>query len=294
MTVHNDIINLFKQKKEAGTLSHAYILIGPTHVGKRRLANTIAADLVDTSVEKVAVHPDVRIVGRERNEKTGKLRKDISVDQIRNIRTYAASGPVMSAHSVIILEQAELMNASAANSLLKTLEEPHEKTVIILTVTDPSRVPPTILSRSQAIYVHPLGNEALAEAIPGISSDILEAAQGLPEVAYKLHTDAEALEQYQSQQQTFDTLFGRPLHEKREQIAYLFAKKEDHIAGRQQILEHARMWKLFIRQMLTAGDDRLTALQGVKMYDTLEELELQIRQNVHPRAAVDAFLLTIP
>jgi hypothetical protein len=83
-------------------------------------------------------------------------------------------------------------------------------------------------------------------------------------------------------------LFQKPLYEKRNIIAHLFDTKEDHIAGRQVIVERLQVWKLLLRTQ------HMSATQKVAIYDTITEVEQLLGQNVHPRAVMDILLLAIP
>lgn len=298
MIGHQQILQFFNTAIDNGTLSHAYLLVGPQHVGKRALADTIAAQLLETTPEKLSIHADVRIVQRERNEKTGKLKKDIGIDQIRRIRSFASDGPLTATHSILIIDEADLLNKSAANGLLKTLEEPHAKTVIFLTVRDPSRVPETIVSRAQSLYLHPVSDEAiqayLAEQGAPQVADIVRIAAGLPGKAVTCAADAEALQTYLAKETEFTAMFGKPLFEKRNSVSYLFDKKEDHIAGRREIIDTLDIWKMTLHTLAKTGESTMSSSQAAELYDILSEAQGMLKQNIHPRAALDAVLLHIP
>ncbi len=298
MIGHEQILQFFDTAIERGLLSHAYLLIGPTHVGKSTLARTVAAKLIGTDVARLAVHPDVRIIAQEINEKTGKLKKDIGISQVRDVRMFAASGPIQAAHSVIIIEDAELLSSGAGNGLLKTLEEPHPQTIIFLTATDIDRVPATIISRAQSIYMSPVSDaiiRSLCADTHAISTDVVVAlSAGLPGIAYALVHDEEVRQTYLNAVAELLACFGAPLYKKRQTIEHLFEHKEDTIRGRHALILRLSIWTLQLRHMLQIGTFPGTAVQAVTMYDTIGETIGLLRQNIHPRAAVDVLLLTIP
>lgn len=289
MIGHQTQLQFFQNAIEQGRLSHAYLLVGPRHVGKTTLAQTVAAELLATDVAHVAVHPDMRMVRQSTNEKTGKLRKDISIDQIRGIRSFAAAGPVVGEHSVILIEDADLLSRQAANGLLKTLEEPHTKTTIFLTTTDVRLLPATIVSRSQQIYLPPVPDDHIIAAIdhPDAAA-IVAAAQGLPGLAQRYASDSDAWEGYQETKKLWDAMLNQPLFQKRATIASLLDSKDDHIAGRARLIETMQIWQQLIPQT------QLPSLQQVEMYDILTTAQQQLRQNIHPRAVMDTVLLTLP
>ena len=303
MIGHTSLYQLFLSMKESQTLSHAYLLIGPEQIGKRTLVNEVAATLLETCVEKLSTHQDVRVIAREKNQKTGKLQKDIRIEQIRNIRSFAAAGPLLAPHNIVIIDDAQYLSKSAGNALLKTLEEPHAKTIIFLLVTDPQRLPATIISRCQSLYLHPVTDDVMAQSLQDLSlsnaediPSIVLAASGIPGKAIKFATDIDAWQQYQQDVQLFFSLFGKPLYQKRKDIDYLFEKKEDHIAGRQVIISLLDTWKMAIRQVLLGSNPQVSvdSLQAIEIYDTLRTVQLLLQKNVHPRAAIDSLLLTLP
>lgn len=290
MIGHLSQLQFFQNAIEQGTLSHAYLLVGPNHVGKTTLAQTVAAQLLDTTIERLDVHPDMRTISQAVNEKTGKLRKNISIEQVRDMRQFAAAGPVSADHSVLLITEAELLNKQAANALLKTLEEPHPKTTIFLTTTDAGLLPETIVSRSQVLYLSPVSDDLICEAVADHPSAeaIVRAAAGLPGRAMVFAGSADVWEFYQQTVREFQSLIGKPLFEKRNQIESLLDSKDDHIAGRKRLIETMHTWQQLLPQL------SLSSTQTVAIYDILLEAEQMLRQNVHPRAVMDAVLLTIP
>src|SRR5205823_13409624 len=91
-------------------------------------------------------HPDVHVITP--GSKSG---QNISVEQIRDVRQDGARRPIMGRHKLYLMPAAEAMNEEAANTLLKTLEEPPGYVTLILMATSPTRVLPTILSRCQVV-----------------------------------------------------------------------------------------------------------------------------------------------
>ena len=82
---HKRILQFFDSVIEHDNLSHAYCFTGPGSVGKRTVAKTLAAKILNVDLEKLNTSLDFSLVERAINEKTGKMRKDISIEQIRNL-----------------------------------------------------------------------------------------------------------------------------------------------------------------------------------------------------------------
>src|SRR5688572_13951637 len=153
--------------------AHAYLLTGPTGVGKRTLARWAAASLVCSKVtgnrpcsecrgcRQVAreVHPDVLLLAPDE----GHVR--IRVRQIRAFEHDIALKPYEAERKVAIVSGADRIEDEAANALLKTLEEPPEGTVLLLTATDAAQVMPTIASRCQEVALRPVPAEEIERAL---------------------------------------------------------------------------------------------------------------------------------
>jgi DNA polymerase-3 subunit delta' len=136
-------------------------------------------------------HPDFLLVTRETDEKTGKQASSIKVDQIRELAGKLALSSHRTGYKVAVLNPAESMNLNAANSLLKTLEEPTDNTVLVLVCTSPARLPATIRSRCQQLRVSApeptLAADWLAGQMPGVDAGLyLQLAGGAPLEALRL------------------------------------------------------------------------------------------------------------
>jgi DNA polymerase-3 subunit delta' len=155
-------------------LGHALLFSGPPDLGKHEVAEALAARLLCSNpradghacgscrgcrlllaqtqgLASGQLHPDLQRIGLEPNEKGDKLRTEITVDQIRKLGQWFALTSQFGGAQVAIIEPADLMNASAANALLKTLEEPSPGRYLLLVTSRPGRLPATIRSRCQRL-----------------------------------------------------------------------------------------------------------------------------------------------
>ena len=147
--------------------AHAYLLHGPAGTGKRDAARAFAAELLSRGARDPAnararvehgSHPDLTWVAPSGAHEM--LRRDVD----EAVVGAAARTPFEAAFRVFVLERADTMNDEAANSLLKTLEEPPSYVVLLLLTDRPSQVLPTIASRCQGVRFDALGAEAVAAA----------------------------------------------------------------------------------------------------------------------------------
>jgi DNA polymerase-3 subunit delta' len=187
-------------------LPHALLVGGPAGIGKRRLAQAFAARLLcqapvatgacgqckSCSLLGAGSHPDLLELGLEVDAKTQKVAKFIKVDQVREVVEFAAMSAQLGGYRVVMVEPAHLMNVQAANALLKTLEEPGPRTLLLLLSSQPLGLPATIRSRCQQLLLGmPAAEESLAWLSPQLRDAatarlLLELADGAPLAALAL------------------------------------------------------------------------------------------------------------
>ena len=142
-------------------LSHAYILSGPAGVGKRTLSRVLAAAFVcrgggdkpclscpDCRKAMGGIHPDISVIGDDG--------KDINVAQIRSLRADAYIRPNEAGRKVYILENAQTMNASAQNAMLKLLEEGPPYAAFLLLTDNAAALLATVRSRCEVLSLSPV------------------------------------------------------------------------------------------------------------------------------------------
>lgn len=206
------------RQADSGRLPHALLFSGAQGIGKQSLAEaliarTLCADPGDYACGRChacqmlasGYHPDLLRISPE----DGK--RQIRIDVIRQVNDVVAQTAQQGGYRVIVLSPAEAMNVAASNALLKSLEEPGEKTLFILLSDVPSRLLPTILSRCQH-WTLPL--PAQADCLPWLSKQLggeedaqfwWRVAGGLPLRALELaEPGARALRQ--QLHDTFDAL----------------------------------------------------------------------------------------
>ncbi|WP_412565692.1 DNA polymerase III subunit delta' [Thalassobius sp. MITS945101] len=182
----------FLQAFNSGRLHHGWLITGPQGIGKATLAWQIARFLLTQPVDQgaglfgepekpgsLATPPDhpveariqamsepgLFLLRRGPNEKGDKLAGDILVKEVRKLKNFFALSAADGGRRVVIVDAADEMNVSAANALLKVLEEPPANTVMLLVCHQPSRLLPTIRSRCRELRLAALGPEDMAQAL---------------------------------------------------------------------------------------------------------------------------------
>jgi DNA polymerase-3 subunit delta' len=145
---HAAVIDRLRRMLELDRLPHALLFAGPPGIGKRIVAEVFAARLLQTAAELLPAHPDFLAVAPDGNQ--------IRIAQIREIQRVSALAPVRGRYRVCLLEPAEAMEAPAANSLLKILEEPPDGLIFILITAFPHSLLSTLRSRAAMVrFVQP-------------------------------------------------------------------------------------------------------------------------------------------
>jgi DNA polymerase-3 subunit delta' len=162
---HHAAQRLLAREALSDQVSHAYLITGSEQIGKTTLALEFACLLqcqgrdagspepcgACDPCRKIAAgsHPDVRLVVRPADKRI------LPVELVREVIHTANLAPSVGPWRIFILPEIERMAAASANALLKTLEEPPERVVLLLTCSEPEALLPTVVSRCQLVPTQP-------------------------------------------------------------------------------------------------------------------------------------------
>ena len=175
---HGDAMDrAFIDAYDKNRLHHAWLLCGPQGVGKASFAFRCARFLLgkqrdshfgalgmspeDADVKLISAqsHPDLLVLEREMGD--SKLKKNISVDAVREIGEFFSKAPSRSPYRVCIIDAVDDLNINSANALLKVLEEPPHKGILFLISHSPGRLLATIRSRCRRLNFPPWTDDAV-------------------------------------------------------------------------------------------------------------------------------------
>jgi len=161
-------------------MHHAWLITGKPGIGKATLAfrfarwrlaggqgDTLALDPGHPVFRRVAAgtHADLLTVEREYDEKRRRLRSEITVDDVRKVAGFLRRTPAEGGWRVVVLDGAEEMNRNASNALLKVLEEPPRRALLLLVCDAPGRLPATLRSRCRQLRLTLLSPEVIGQLL---------------------------------------------------------------------------------------------------------------------------------
>lgn len=320
-------------------LPHAFLFWGPPHIGKKTLVRWLVQSLLclyaETSENKKeipcqtcdqcyqfrrGIHPDVMWVKRTVDEKTKKKKKNISIEQIRELCGQLQSGTFLSPFKIAVISEAERLSLDAANSLLKTLEEPKSRVIMILIAEHPDFLPETVSSRCQVFRVQTSSYDEMYRFLRKNDLSAREAtifanlACGRPGEAIALLRDQHVYRQHQQEVQQFLALLDRDLLFRLERVDDVLKSipSEDHEAGNDALEKLWNTWILVLRDMLLiqSMDASEDMIHNAWYYEPLctrakkippgnilssiaflEEAKMSLRKNMNHKLLFDNFFL---
>jgi DNA polymerase-3 subunit delta' len=315
---HEWAADLLRQSIAAGRAAHAYLLTGPPQVGKTRLALDLAQSLNCGETEppcgrcrsclriREGVHPDVQVIVGTGAGGT------IKIDQVRTLQRKAVLAPYEGRYRVFILRRMDRATTEAANSLLKTLEEPPAHVVLILTAVQPEALPATVVSRCQRLNLRPVPIQVVEEALCARGLGRPEAnflanlSGGRVGWAVDAVQDDAVLEQ---RKQELDQLVDLLAANRVERVDYAWGASRDM----QALLQRIELWTLWWRDLLllcghndshVLNVDRIEELRSLVTQTTLSEslatlqalqrTSEQLEANVNARLALEGLLFKLP
>ncbi len=321
---HSRATTLLQQSLRNGQLSHAYLFVGPAHVGKSTLALNLAQAVncdsenrpcqECTSCRRIAAskHPDFRVI-----DLLPEKAKSISIDQIRNMQTETHLPPYEGKHKVFVIDGAHLLSHEAANSILKILEEPPPNVLIMLLTTNESALLPTIASRCQRVELRPLPFGAVRDVlvrdhqIPQDKADLLarlsRGCLGWAILALRDETLLSDREQRLADFTRLSTAGTRDRLAYAADLAALFGKGRDRVT---EVLSAWLQWwhdLLLIKcannqwiinvdqeAILSKQAERVTAGSIAGFMRDIRSAGQQLEQNANPRLALEVLMLKMP
>lgn len=272
---HQKQWQFLKKSLELSRLSHAYLFFGPSRIGKKTLAlefvkflfcqeaphhfSSSPSDQTNFTKSgggcqacqslKKKIHPDFSFIDPQK--------KEIQISQIRDLQWKLSLRPSLAPSKVAIIDEAHCLNSEAQSCLLKTLEEPKGKAILILITEYPESLFPTILSRVQKIRFSLVSSNEIENFLKnqGLSSEkaqkITFLSFGKPGLALDFFSNPHKLDDYNLKIKELINLFQTDLSFRFQYIKNLVAKKEN-------LKEILDIWLRYFRDLLHATINNFT------------------------------------
>lgn len=322
MLGHEWAVNLLREHVVQGNFRHAYLITGPQGIGRRTLALRFTQALncpqplspgepcrtcrTCAQIENMQ-HPDLSIVQAEQ------IGSVLRVDQVRDLLPSLSLAPYQARYRIALFLRFEEANASAANALLKTLEEPPERVVLLLTAESAERLLPTIVSRCEMLRLRALNLDSLTRGlqerweVPKADARLLaHLSNGRIGAALNLHRSPEQLKQRQVWLQDHHRLLGASRLRR-------FEYAESLAKDKQRLLPALEVWQSLWRDVFLRASGSSVAITNLDWTDEIDALanslgsEPAIRmvsfiqrvmglvdRNINPFLASEVLMLELP
>lgn len=318
---HDWAVEMLHGHVTQAALRHAYLITGPSGVGRRTLAIRLAQALSCPSPSAPGVpcracrackqveagqNIDLMLVQAEHEGGT------LKVEQVREVQKFLSLKPYQSAYKIVIFLRFQEANPNAANALLKTLEEAPSYGLLLLTADNAEQLLPTIVSRCEILRLRPVSVDAVESFLvarqiePEKARLLAHLSDGRPGYALRLAGDEKTLDFRAEKLDDLRNLLAAPL---RERFAYAEKIAKDKDALRRSLFLWLSWWRDVLLRAAGAGTaltniDRAAELEAVaaqlslpvarKTTQALEDAIEKLEKNVNARLLVEVTLMDWP
>lgn len=323
---HETALAFLKEHTNPDKLRHAYLLTGPQGIGRRTLALAFIKALncqnppapgefcgVCAACRQIDAQnfPDLTVLAPEEGH------QDLRIDQIRAVQQTLALAPYQAKYRVVLLLDFQRATAAASNALLKSLEEPPARAVMVLTADAEENLLPTIASRCQIIRLRPLPLEKASGwleqrlQVPADRAALLaHLSSGRVGAAVRFDQNPELLDAYQDALDRLEELLGST---RRQRLQYVESLQRSKGGQRELVGQLISAWLTFWRDVLIArsgaemplvNQERQAFLRKIAEQMDLARIELILEAHekaltrldayVNPRLILEHLLLRLP
>lgn len=323
------VISALERSREQGKLAHAYLVVGPPHVGKMTLALDLARAVNCgaaeppcgrcPSCERITLgqHADVQVIGLDGSSVSGGPRAEIGIDRIREVQRAASLPPFEGRCRVFIIDGAERLSLEAANCLLKTLEEPAGNVLFVMLAQSETRLPATVVSRCQKLELARMAVADIAAVLhqrwgvdPVRAQRLARLGRGCLGWAVSAASDETLLKQRDERLERLLEVSNSDLEGRFSCAAELASEFSQ---DRESVRERLELWLYWWRDLLMVkigcdeaiiNTDRLAKLATMARAYTLVQIRdfigsiraagEQLQRNASPRLVLETMLLDMP
>jgi len=323
---HENIIEFLQKSIVNNRLAHAYLFYGPEHVGKTTMAeNFIASLLCERSDNNPIIpckscvkceqfskniHPDVFWLKKEKDK------KNISIEQTRELEGKLTKTSFLNSYKIAIIKEAENLSEEAADSLLKTLEEPSAKTIIILLSPEIGLIPETVVSRCQIVKFLPVSQDKIFHylvkegATRQLAENLSHLVNGKIGLAKSFFYNSDLFKEYEDKVKSFLDLIQGDTINKFRIVNDLIGAKRGLIETVEPLNDLLDVWSSVLRDLILIKNgfsesminfflkERLEKIVNkfdipelIKLISKIKEIKKFISLNVNPKLALENLVL---
>jgi DNA polymerase III subunit delta' len=296
--LHEKPLNELEEDLRQDRLSHAYLFDGPGEIGKTLVAR-IFAQILQCDQNFCRTCPTCRQIEKGQHIDTIELLDDgesLKIAQIRELLSHLSTTH-SGRYKIVFIQNLDRIVVEAANTLLKTLEEPIPGVIFIITSTQSHRLLDTIISRARVISFHPMPEKSILDYIKersDLDSSTLEMmaafSMGRPGRAMKFLNDPDHFRFYQDIYHQIVKFFERPGVTQRMVYAETLAKDPDKIEAFFELFAH--ITRNFLLKKLQGSAVPYSFDQLFAIITSLNQARFELDHNLNARMVLEKFLIT--
>lgn len=268
-TIGNEkAIEFLNRSLESDKVVQTYIFIGPEELGKSTIALAFARNLQG---DHDGFNSDLYILSPEADKKS------IGIEAVRDFIKMLNLSSFLDSYKIGIIKEADLLSEEAKSALLKTLEEPREKVIIILLVNSEESLPATILSRGQKLYFYPVPAATIYDyliasygANRSLAKDLASLALGRPLKAIYYLENPEKYKEYLEDAEKFLSLFSLNINARLKVLDSIFNDKTYSRQATASALDVVLMAEGLLRDLLLLSLEQNNRIQHQVLLSSLE------------------------
>lgn len=296
---HQSAINFLSKGLGQNKLAHAYLFYGPPNLGKTAVAEILAAKLLAdsslllTNIHRLEALPD---------------KKDIGIEQVREFCRTLFLKSFSDHYKVGIIYEAEKLNEASATALLKTLEEPAPKTILIIVSSAWHKLLTTIVSRCQPVKFSPVGTTELSRAIepmvadPKIVRQIVDWCGGRPGLALRMAQDEDFYREFVAGRDLLSQVLNQDvpgrfkiaenlldqIDEARQKV-----QATENLLGHLEIYLRQKLKQLWQINYVQENKPPWAVSKILSLFDLIKQTREQLYFNVSPRLLLENIFLNL-
>lgn len=281
-------------------LSHAYLFAGPNQIGKMPVIRTFA-QILQCPFNFCRECPTCKQIEKGQHIDTFFLRDEgesLKIEDIRELISHLSTTK-NSAYKIVIVQNLERITPEAANAFLKTLEEPTERTIFLMSTTQKQRLLPTLISRMRVITLHALSDKVIRDYLaqirpnldPKISDQVAAFAMGQPGRAMVFLNDPESFRFYQDMYHQISKFLERS--SKTERLLYVetLLKEPNRIGPFLELFVY--VVRLLMFKKMEGNQVPYSYQKLFELVSRLDQARFDLEHNVNERLTLENLLLEV-